>query len=241
VVDKPEIIVAFVIPQISSGMLSHDLGAYSQSQPSHTLKSIIGGSTSFLSVPYTTGSKLSDELIEVVSHGSGQAEVIDKSDCNNVLINFQKQQGSGSLLSNGITDLVIIQSNNNQNAYQCMQQLLQYIDINTNGHYLSLLTSDSAPPMKLVVESKKNLATERSAASPVSFVQSFESTDASKATSTLILPLTGYVAFASPTSMLVVLLSVFLIFVLLIGVSFVISIESPPRFAIAPMQIPKEY
>jgi len=235
---KPELIVAFIIPQTSSGMLSHELGAYSNSRPSHTLKSIIDRSTSLISAPYTTGNKLSDELIELISHSSSQAQIIDKSDCGNILKNLQ-QQASNSLLSNGITDLVIIQSNLIE-SNQCMQRLLQYVDGETNGHYIALLTSDSAPPLKLVVENTKG-----SSNRPVMFVQTSaivpESIKDNVAALPYILPQARYVALATPSTMFVILLSIFLVFVLLIGVNCVVNIETPPRFATAPMQIAKEY
>jgi len=251
---KPEVIVAFVYDHLSSGEVAVESGSYAHntlnqqsSYPLSNIKRTLSESQSSLSIPYLLMEKMSTSLVNVISLKPNSKTIAtymenkkgSVSGCDALLTELQEAEEI-NLFNNGITDLVLLHYHHQKDTENCMSRVLSLVAEKSQNSYMALLSADSSQYPVQMVFGDHTPVTETTLVQiqPTLFVSYNTSSSSSQIAA-------GYpgVLLANSSSMFAVLLSLFLIFVLFMGVSCVTSIESPPRFP-APYQtlpVSKEY
>jgi hypothetical protein len=250
----PEVILAFIYPQLSSTHASHLTSAYASNSNPSFLQTSVSSSTSSVAVPYVLSSaSLSDTLVSLVSTASSKAQVVASqleskqnsgmTGCNALLNHLQEDP---AIFSNGLTDLILLSYDDTQDHENCMSRVVSHVDSHTNGAFVAVLTGEpSHVPIKMVFAD----GTE-----PTSFwngplVMTEFSLDSNKPQNPKILSVynnaywTTYpgVTRVTPNTLGALFFAFFMDFVIYTGVTCVMSIETPVRFGTAPLQLAKEY
>jgi len=249
---SPEVLLSFVYPELSSGEASRIVGGYSPSskRPDSFLKTAVTSSSSSLSIPYVlTDGSISEELVNIVSLNPNSQLIAseiesDKSGltgCDALLNHLSEER---SVFSNGITDLILVHYDHTKDNVKCMERIINHVDRQTNGKYVSLLSADksSAKPIQMVfADGSESAHFERE---PLSFTEFAIDSHPGKF-QTLA---TGYtpvvyvgVQYVTPNTMVALFLGFFMVFVIYTGAMCVMYIETPVRFSATPLQLSKEY
>jgi len=249
---KPEVILAFVYPQLSSSDVTLQSGGYSQEQPHSyplsSLKTLLSSSRSSLSVPFVSldpvSSSVSQHLISTLSQAPSRTKAAQiegggvvgngLSGCDALLHDIQEDV---SIFQNGITDLILVHYHHEKDRTGCMTRLLDYVDDHTSN-FIGVVSADRSQrtPILLELEDLSGPSDKRVFLETIQF---------DVTTSSLYPNATNGsypgVLNANADSLFVVLLGFFLVFILLMAVNCLMSVETPPRFTTIPLQISKEY
>jgi hypothetical protein len=250
----PEVILAFIYPQLSSTRASHLTSAYASNVDPSFLQTAVSSSTSAVVFPYVLASaSLRDTLVSLVSSSSAKAQVVASqleskqnsgmTGCNALLNHLQEDP---AIFSNGLTDLILLSYDDTQDHENCMSRVVSHVDSHTNGAFVALVTGEpSHAPIKMVFAD----GTEPASFWNGPFVLADFSSDLDKPQNPKILSIynnsywTTYpgVTRVTPNTMVALFLAFFMVFVIYTGVTCVMSIETPVRFGTAPLQLAKEY
>jgi len=250
----PEVLIAFVYPQLSSSQASRLAGGYSSSSSSSPsfLQTALKESRSSLSLPYIlTQSSLRTDLVNVISSNSPNSVLFAASDiepsdksltgCDALLNHLQEDP---AIFSNGITDLLLIPYDHTKDTGNCMDRLMTHVDQKTNGKFLSLMSSEQSAqkPMQMVFSD----GTESShfEKSSISFTEFAVDSKPGK----FHVSATGYipvfyvgVQYATSNTIVALFLAFFMVFVIYTGATCVMQIETPVRYSSTSLQMAKEY
>jgi len=252
----PEVLLAFIYPQLSSLQSSSLTGAYAIDPQPSFLKSMVSSSSNSLSIPYVLlegTSSLSGTLVNSVSSASPKAQVLASepepsqksglSGCDALLNHIQEES---RLFSNGVTDVVIVHYDHTKDNVHCMDRVVDYVNQHTHGKFVTLLSAEtsSANPLQMVFSDGSESPHFESR--PLSFAEfAVESRPGSKFQTSAT---TGYVPvvyvgvqYVTPNTMVALFLMFFMLFVIYIGATCVRDIETPVRFSSTPLQLSKEY
>lgn len=232
----PDMVLAFVYPELGSSDAFTALGAYSSSEAA---RAAVGGSAlsqlapmleaaqSSVTVPYVyTQSAVSRVLSNAVSSSSMSSRIKRAgSECGDVL----KELQDASLYGNGAVDLLLVTADSSLTA-ECMQRAVAYVDEATNGNFVGVVGADSSS-----VNVRTNFAAEAEA---FPFMHASVLETARKANATLDYPgpqfVTGNILAGLVLGFSFILITGF-------GVCCTSYIKPPVRFAHANLDIAKEY
>jgi len=250
----PEVILAFVYPQLSSTHASRLTSAYASKTNPSFLETAVSSSTSSVSIPYVLShASLSDTLVSVISSVSPKSQLIasqlDSSKqagvtgCDALLNHLQEDP---TIFTNGLTDLILLSYDDTQDHENCMSRVVSHVSKNTNGAYVALLTSEpSATPVQMVFADGTEPASFWNA--PVSMTEFAAGASPSSPKVRTMAPASSYYASypgvtrVTPNTMVALFLAFFMVFVIYTGATCVMSVETPVRFSSTPLQLAKEY
>lgn len=238
--EKPEVLVAFVADTLNTAEAARQAGGYSSKHAATGLKDLklqLTTAASTLQIPYVnTGSipSLSGALRGSVSP-SAQALHADlgKGDATGRCAKLVGElQGKAGLFDNGVTDLVLVSypASLQAESGDCLNTVMSYIR-RTTPQYLALYSAESAPQLRTDFHSLS-----AAAATPLSadslpggrrnLLQNTGNT-------TLNCELYGYCGpkYVTPTGMFAILLLLFMILTFWCGLSAMLEVQAPPRFA----------
>jgi len=255
----PEILVAFIYPQLSSADASRIAGGYSSSSSSSSspsfLQTALKESGSSLSLPFIlTSSSLRNDLIDVVSVNSPNSVLLASNDidatdksltgCDALLNHLHEDQ---AIFSNGITDLLLIPYDHTKDSGNCMDRLLGHVNEKTSGKFVSLVSSEHSAqrPIQMVFfDGTESPHFEKSSQLFTEFAidQRPSSGKFQVAATSGYLPivLVG-VQYATPTTIVALFLAFFMVAVIYTGATCVMYIETPVRYSNVNLQLAKEY
>jgi len=252
----PEVLIAFLYPQLSSSDASRLAGGYSSaSSPlsASFLQSALKESQSSLSLPFIlTHSSLRHEIVNVISSNSPNSLLYAASDigssdksltgCDAILNHLQEDP---AIFSNGITDLLLIPYDHTKDAGNCMDRLMTLVDQKTNGKFISLVSAEqaAAKPIQMVFFD----GTENPHFTKSSMLFSEFAVD-SRPGKFHVSSTSGYavvvylgVQYVTSDTMVALFLAFFMVFVIYTGATCVMYIETPVRYSSTPLQLAKEY
>jgi len=249
----PEVILAFMYPQLSSTHASHLTAAYASNVNPSFLQTAVSSSASSLAVPYVLSSaSLSDTLVSLVSSTSSKAQIVasqleskqnvEMTGCNALLNHLQEDP---AIFYNGLTDLILLSYDDTQDHENCMSRVVSHVDGHCKGAFVAVLSGEpSHTPINTVFAD----GTESASFWNAPLVMTEFSLD-SKPQNPKVLSIynntywTTYpgVTRVTPNTMVALFLAFFMVFVIYTGVTCVMSIETPVRFGTAPLQLAKEY
>lgn len=236
--EKPEVLVAFVTDALNTAEAARQAGAYSSSHAATGLKDLklqLTTASSTLQVPYVntgaTGSLTSSLRGSVSSSAQtlhanlGEGVAADR--CANLL---GRLQGRAGVFNNGVTDLVLVSYPASQQAEagECLNTVMSYIR-RTTPEYLALYSAESAPQLRTDFHSL-GAATPLSAdALPGGRRNLLQNTG----NTTLNCELYGYCGpkYVTSDGMFTILLLLFMILTFWCGLSAMLEVQAPPRFA----------
>jgi len=240
VTQNPEIVFGFVTSRLGTSDFARAIGAYSNASGSN-FQNLIETSPSSQFVPYTylrPSEKFSDILVDavtkvspkariLVSQLSGQTDEEHVAGCDALLSSLNEET---ALLNNGVSDLVLVESDAfDANMEACIGRLISHVT-NKNKQYSAVVTGDT-PAVDVLLDFP--LATQ-----PMYAYHSRRLLQSSGSTTNYTGP-----QYITPTILWAILLTFFLIFLLWTGLSCLLEIEAPVRYAIAPPihSLSKEY
>jgi len=258
----PRLILAIIYSQLSGSELSQQVGAYDTAThplsflkakaKQHDASSVYVPQLSLSSSSSSSSSSghpLSDALLSVFAHSS-DSHTFDVT-CENFLGQLQGPD-SASVLNQGPSHLVILR----HSLYDhegCVERVVSAVDVLTDSNYVLLISADSSPVLHLRSEAEEAETAQQESPStegrPLILMQEqssadFITQDSGSSSSTGSAPAGAYqypgLTGVSSLALFVLLMSVFLVFLLFIGVTNTMSIESPPRFALANLNFGKE-
>jgi len=269
-VPKPEVLLAFIHTKLSPSDVSRGSGAYVSSSSSASsstsrfasLSSTLSSSSWSLTVPSVMVNTHSGALSTVLSNAVMAADIsasvlATKLDSSSVSVKgvagcdalvAQLDDIDNGIFQNGRTDLILVQIDTNENYDACMNRLVDRVNKRSNGAYLAILSADQSSVDPTATFSRRPSATNLLDISKISLQadQLFHTLAGTPGNGTV--PTGGVRASYYPgVTMLTsdlffaLLLLLLLIFILLLGITCTMSIETPTRFAHAPLQLSKEY
>lgn len=239
--NRPEVIMAFIYPTLSSATASRAAGAYLsdsvQAPAFKYLGSALGSAASCISAPYVdvTGEKLSTTLEAAVTADSKSSIVsVTLADESSCAAAASMIKAKSTLFTNQATDLIIVRAGSHKDFDNgCMQTLIGLVGAATQDNFVALLSADDAP--ELVTDFSSPAL---QAHMDFTMQQTLGSSRALLATDSATNVPLYYVS--TPIVMGLGVMFTFLIF-LWIGIGCLMSVESPQRFASEGLPVVKEY
>jgi len=241
--ENPEAVIALVYHSLCTAEAAQTSGAYSstkQAAPLSFLKDVLSQSESCVAAPYmtTTQNLVSQELSQAVAAGKGQVvalEVSDKHDCHDVLAALAEHH---HLFANGATDMFIVKSARPGKAStKCFEQVLEHVSEATQN-WVSLVTADSAShEVTTSFDSEKRRLLE----SPVTFDFNEVHTADNLSQNLAADPIDIDNVKQYTEIVFALFIGFFMILFLIVGVSCLMSVETPMRFPTKNLGISKEY
>jgi len=250
----PEVIVAFVFNELSSGVASRESGAYSvasSSVPVNTqfayLKSSLAQSSSSFSAPfYLNESPISEDIIsmhrviapramvfatEIDGDEHGAADQVSLSGCDALLNHLTEHP---HIYSNAEPDLVLVKYSIMDRSDQCMARITDHINQKSGGNYLAVFSADRASAAPL----QTSFAETDAHLSGTNLARRMNTFATATANRTTVFP---GVTVVTPSVLWGLILALIMIIALSCGVCWIQSIETPARFTSTPLQLSKEY
>jgi len=227
---RPEVLVSFVFQKESSASALQEAGAFSGTQAPvfEFLQRALRAAKSSLVVPFlrTNNQAISQVLSSALASANGTTVKLEGGTCEAILSGLASHD---AIFHNGATDLLLIQPHSLDGA--CMDRILTAVtSLSRPGHMLALFTADStgAPPVvtTFVGEEVGRLAQRRLLASA-----------AMNASTTTIVG----IQYVNAPILAGLALSFLMLIFLWVGVSCLMSIQAPVRFASQALPVPKEY
>jgi len=229
----PEVVVAFINQQLSSGGGSQASGAYSAALRPSALKAALAGSVSSLSVPFVTlnGQRSS----EVLADAFNQATVVEitlESSCEGVV---DAAIARAELFTNGVADLIVVNSADSAATEACLNAVTSAVNTATSGRYVALLTGDVSST-RSVPRSFGLAAAARPSFATSSLLQASAAAEHDSRKVRTLDSVSATVIYTGPqyiTGTIVVGLLIVggLLAVMIMGVCMTLNIEAPLRFA----------
>jgi len=215
--DVPEAVVAFVYPKLST--LTKDV------QVLQLVEGYLENSASCVSMPFVDAQKTISQTITSALRFNRKAQDFSLqlgSDCDATMGYIR---GSG-LLSNGVTDLVVVRTDGMGDG-ACMKRIIELVAAQSEEKVVLALTAE---PTSIVTDVSCEID-EPLRSSRVLLQMSPPNNSTSP----------GVIQYISPPILTALMLSFVLLMFLLIGVSCLLSVDAPQRFATESLPVPKEY
>lgn len=223
---RPEVILAFLLPQMSAAEFGESSGAYTGRNVMPNLQNYLT-STPSLSSPHINlnNQRVSQLLANTVSAVNTQANIVPlsigaQSTCDDIVNGLSAH---ANLFSNGHTDLMLLSFTDQLDLAAkdaCMHKIVESVSAASKGQFSALLTSDLAKPIQL------NYAPAQP--SPM-FLQVADSNTP-----------TG-VKFMTPVILFGLMFGLLFLLALYCGMSCLFSIQTPLKFPTRRLAVNKEY
>lgn len=232
-IEKPELLVAFVADELSSAEATRQAGGYSRTHAATGLKDLklqLTSASSSLQIPFvnTGSSSITKELrSSLASNALSLHTTLGDEGEDRCAKLVQRVQDKPGLFDNGVTDLVLVAYSPEQQAEAstCMNHLMSYVSRSTT-EYMALFSANSAPQLRTDFRPEPSTLSTSSLPSRRSMQQNTGNT-------TLNCELYGYCGpkYVTSTGMFAILLLLFMILVFWCGLSSLLEVTAPPRFA----------
>lgn len=234
---SPNVVVAFIVHQLSTARAAQLAGAYSEPVSSdHSLgfvKTKLDTSASCVSAPFVHSAQPISKLLSQALPETSQAHRFNLAEtpCSQIATLLQKKAAA---FTSTTTELIIVQSDSlAQLDGTCMASISGVLETAAQGNVVTLFSADAIPtkemPRRRLSEAKPNVPRQRLSETKPNVLR---------------LP-RGYtgsgVQYTSPTIIIAILFMWFFIFFVYVGVYCLMAVETPTRFAQKPLAIAKEY
>jgi hypothetical protein len=264
---QPELVLAFVFNELSSGTASRESGAYETDVDSAPnlqfkfLKSAITSSVSSVTAPYFLpgAAPISEQMVSIhnalapraqvfatqidgTEHGA--ADDVSLSGCDALIAHLDEH---APVFTDGQADLVLVKYSILDRKDTCMQRVTDHVAERTGGNFVGVFSadaafSDAAPLQTSFAEVDAHVRSGNVLAASNNFVyHTLAAAGATPSTSrngTLVYP---GVKMITPDVFWALILGLIFFIAVTCGVCWIQSIEPPARFTTVPLQLAKEY
>jgi len=230
----PEVVVAFVTPSMGSG-------ASSVAELSN-LHSTLHAARSSLSVPYSRSfsSALSSSLAAAPVERTLKANLNDETDSCDKLISRLSQDKFSSIFTDAKCQVVLVSATSLAAADSCVGRVSAAVDRMTNGNFVALLSADLA---------EHAVATSFPSYRSYAAYPSFSTASFSSMGYGQVLPLPPFTnttvyygpQFITANILIGLIISLLILVVALCGISCLMDIKPPLRFATQKLNVGREY
>jgi len=227
--ENPEVLVAFVAPQLSSAMASYFAGGYANSQ-SHaalsSLKTSFESATTSFSIPAlypesgSVSATISTVFVDQAAIQGSQTLHGATSKCDNLMTLLN----GANIFTNSASDLVLVSFDSSDMSVNdaCLNRVLQYVASASTQNFAAVFSADSAPAVQMSFSSSE--------VRPTSFVEVKAMADPIVG----VLYVTGPIVFG-------LLFGLLFLFTTLVAVCCMNSIQTPLRFPSRKLAVGKEF
>jgi len=232
---RPEAVLSFFYPQLGQTRPG-------QASAVQLLEEVLGSSQSCVSVPFVELESTS--LSKALSNSLGlnpKAQVVayqlGSSNCGAILMQIRDNH---ELFGNEATDLLTLRPQGDSLDNACVKRIIELVSAKTNNNVVFTLSADEATTITTdfpseAVQSHQFFSLNRDDKK----LRSLLETDGLKAPGNVTTP--GALQYISTPILTGLMLGFVLLIFLFIGVSCLMSIDAPQRFATEALPVPKEY
>jgi hypothetical protein len=216
---QPEVVLALIAAEMSSSTALRQAGAFGgvQSSTFAFVKESLKAAKSCLSVPYlqsdATTKVLTDAAVTTVKLGASGVS------CTSLMAELATHAAE---FTNGKTELFTL--NTEGVDATCLTQLVADVSARTKGSFVALFTAEKSDVAEMILSKPTALIVENEARQLLS-----------------VQPLNTGLLYVNAPILSGLFLAFMMLFFVWVGVSCLMSIQAPARFATVPLPVPKEY